>query len=332
MDMKVAVKKDESDEAESDASSDASDSDDESSSSSEADGSSSSSSEEESDVEEKENVPSKKRKADEDMNAETENRKKQNVEVGDDEPTGVRFSNLAWSVTKDSLEAYILEVGVTPSNVRLIMDRESGRSKGFGFADFASKAEANKAIEAFNEQDLEGRPCRAEISSGQSFTKPAGFGNTQNKFAAKPKSEPTSTLFVGNMSFSSTEDSLYSAFSEQGKVIGVRIPTDKETGRLKGFAYVEFSSVDDAKAALESLDGAPVDGRAIRLDFASVRPANGGSGDRDGARRGGRGGSRGGRGGPRGGGRGGRGGASRTGASAKGAIQQFSGNKMTFDD
>lgn len=252
----------------------------------------------------------------------------------------MRLSNLPWSITNESLAAYVAEIGVTPSNVRLILDRETGRSKGFGFADLESNADAQKVIEAFNEQDLEGRPCRAEIATG-SVPQRSNPNSGKSYNNDKPKGEPSSTLFVGNLSFNSNEDSLYSAFGDHGKVIGVRIPTDKESGRMKGFAYVEFSSVEDAQNALKSMDGAPVDGRAVRLDFAGARSNDGGGagagGFRGGSRGGGRGngfrGGRGGsRGGPRGGGRGGRGGAQRVGTAAKGSIQQFSGQKMTFDD
>jgi nucleolin len=272
---------------------------------------------------------SRKRKAEEESEPAKENKKPNSED--DNTPVSVRFSNLAWSVTNESLAAYIAEVGVTPSNVRIIMDRETGRSKGFAFGDFDSKADAQKAIEAFHEQDLEGRPCRAEFAQGSPTQRSGTSANGPKKFLSdKPKGEPTSTLFVGNMSFNSNEDSLFSAFADYGKVISVRIPTDKESGRMKGFAYVEFSSVEDAQTALKSLDGAPIDGRAVRLDFAGARSTDGGNS----------GGSRGfsagrGRGGNRGrgfrGDRGGRGGQ-RVGSAAKGSIQQFSGQKMTFDD
>ncbi|KEQ94648.1 hypothetical protein AUEXF2481DRAFT_53836, partial [Aureobasidium subglaciale EXF-2481] len=78
-------------------------------------------------------------------------------------------------------------------------------------------------------------------------------------------------LFVGNVSFNTTTDSLTGYFSEFGSINSIRLPTDRETGAPKGFGYVEFGSVDEAKAALEGLNGADVDGRNIRLDFAAPR-------------------------------------------------------------
>lgn len=123
---------------------------------------------------------------------------------------------------------------------------------------------------------------------------------------------------------------LRDAFSAHAEPVHIRVPTDRETGQVKGFAYVEFGSVDEAKKALESCQGMEVDGRSLRLDYAGQKPAGdnagGGRGGR-GGRGGARGGFRGGRGG-RGGSRGGFGGVNK----AKGNIAEFKGTKVTFDD
>jgi RNA recognition motif-containing protein len=76
------------------------------------------------------------------------------------------------------------------------------------------------------------------------------------------------TLFVGNLSFDTSEDIVSKAFSKCGTVLGVRLPTDRFTGNYKGFGYVTFSSVNEAKAALENMQGAEINGRACRLDFS----------------------------------------------------------------
>lgn len=96
----------------------------------------------------------------------------------------------------------------------------------------------------------------------------------------------------------------------------------RESGRPKGFAYVTFASVEDAKSAFNALNGSELDGRPVRLDFAKPRENSGGGGGR-----GGRGGF-GGRGG-RGGGRGGRGGG-RGGSGANRGGGGFQGKKITF--
>lgn len=150
-------------------------------------------------------------------------------------------------------------------------------------------------------------------------------------------SPESDTLFVGNMAFSSNEDSLHGVFSEHGDIQGIRLPTDPDSGRPKGFGYVQFSSVDEARQALNALHGSEIDGRPVRLDFSTPRQ-NTGDSPRGGGRGGGRGGrggfDRGGRGGGRGRGgfdRGGRGGGGgRGGSTNRGGFGDFAGKKITF--
>ena len=123
-----------------------------------------------------------------------------------------------------------------------------------------------------------------------------------------------SKLYVGNLSFSTTEDSLRATFSPFGEVARVTIVTDRDTGRSRGFGFVEMATDAAAQSAIEGLDGSTVDGRAIQVNVARPkedRPRFGGGGGGGGFGGGGGGGGfggGGGRGGPRGGDRGGRGG------------------------
>ncbi len=79
-------------------------------------------------------------------------------------------------------------------------------------------------------------------------------------------------LYVGNLSFDSTENSLTTAFGAEGrKVASVDIVTDRITGRSRGFAFVEMVSDGDADLAIKALDGALVDGRALRVNAAEER-------------------------------------------------------------
>ena len=122
------------------------------------------------------------------------------------------------------------------------------------------------------------------------------------------KPEGCKSVFVGNLPFSATEEDLKSLFAECGDIEGARIATDRETGRARGFGYIDFADEESVDKAMK-LTGSDLNGREIRVDFGRARgerPAGG-----DGGFRGGRGGSRGGRGGfggDRGGSRGGRGG------------------------
>ena len=107
-------------------------------------------------------------------------------------------------------------------------------------------------------------------------------------------------LYVGNLSFDTTTQDLETLFAESGTVTSASIIEDRETGRPRGFAFVEMSSAEEAKAAISALDGKEVGGRNLKVNEAKAREERSGGGG------GGRGGNRGG-----GGGYGGGGGGSR---------------------
>jgi RNA recognition motif-containing protein len=89
-------------------------------------------------------------------------------------------------------------------------------------------------------------------------------------------------LFVGNLSWDTTEDSLREAFSEAGTVEEVRIITHRDSGRSKGFGFVTMSSEEEAQKAIEMFDGKELDGREIAVNIAKPRedrPEGGGYGD-----------------------------------------------------
>lgn len=116
-------------------------------------------------------------------------------------------------------------------------------------------------------------------------------------------------LYVGNLSYDATEDELSQLFSQCGQVSGARIVKDRDTGRSKGFGFVEMPNDDEASTAIERMKGHDFKGRPIMVDEAREREGGGGGGG--GGRRfggGGGGGDRGGYGGGGGGDRGGYGG------------------------
>ena len=87
-------------------------------------------------------------------------------------------------------------------------------------------------------------------------------------------------IYVGNMSFETTEDQLREAFEGFGEVSSVRVITDRDSGRPKGFAFVEMSTQGEATAAISGLNGKEVNGRALNVNEA--KPKNDGGGNRSG--------------------------------------------------
>lgn len=78
-------------------------------------------------------------------------------------------------------------------------------------------------------------------------------------------------IYVGNLSYDTTEDTLRTLFAEYGEVESVRVITDRYTGRSKGFGFVEVSTEEAAQEAISALNGKSVDGREIRVDKAKPR-------------------------------------------------------------
>ncbi len=83
----------------------------------------------------------------------------------------------------------------------------------------------------------------------------------------------TKKLYVGNLPYSFTETILGDTFAPFGKVISSRLITDRETGRSKGFGFVEMSSPQEADDAISSLNGSDVEGRALTVNEARPQPA-----------------------------------------------------------
>src|SRR3954466_15134843 len=118
-----------------------------------------------------------------------------------------------------------------------------------------------------------------------------------------------SKLYVGNLSYNVTSSELEQLFGQHGTVQSAEVIQDRDTGRSKGFGFVQMGSDDEAKAAIAALNGQQQDGRALTVNEAKPREDRGGGGG--GGGRGGRGGGGGGGGGGRGGYGGGGGGGGR---------------------
>lgn len=92
-------------------------------------------------------------------------------------------------------------------------------------------------------------------------------------------------LYVGNLSYDTTKDGLFACFAECGEVTDTHLVMDRETGRARGFGFVTMKTEAEANNAVSQLNGAMLDGRALRVNVAEERNARGGGGG--GERRGG---------------------------------------------
>ncbi len=236
------------------------------------------------------------------------------------------MGNLGWKVDDKLLyEEFQTCTGIV--SARVITDREQQRSRGFGYVDFETPEQAKAAFDKMQGYYLEGRELKLDFSNGRKSNNdntgsPAANRASKYGDVVSPESD---TLFVGNLSFDVDEDTVSEFFNSVCSVKSLRLPTDQESGRPKGFGYVSFYSLEEAKKAFESLNGQSLAGRNLRLDYSTPKPRNDFGGGRGGGRGGfgGRGGGRGsfgGRGGSRGGGFGG----------GRGGGGGFQGKKTTF--
>jgi len=85
-------------------------------------------------------------------------------------------------------------------------------------------------------------------------------------------------LYVGNLSFNTSKETIESAFAKAGEVREVAMPTDRETGQPRGFAFVTMGSAQAATTAISQLNGAMLDGRSLKVNEAQERTGGGGGG------------------------------------------------------
>src|ERR1043165_9913094 len=91
---------------------------------------------------------------------------------------------------------------------------------------------------------------------------------------AKTEETESSTLWVGNLGWGVDDNVLYEEFQSFDDLVGARVVSDKETGRSRGFGYVDFANPEAAKKAYDAKNGAQLEGRDMRLDFASKPSTN----------------------------------------------------------
>ena len=91
-------------------------------------------------------------------------------------------------------------------------------------------------------------------------------------------------IYVGNLSYSTTDEDLEGAFASHGAVTSAQVVTDRDTGRSRGFGFVEMTSQEEAEAAIQAMNGANLQGRPLRVNESRPREGGGGGGGGGGSR------------------------------------------------
>ncbi|XP_052189346.1 28 kDa ribonucleoprotein, chloroplastic-like [Diospyros lotus] len=168
--------------------------------------------------------------------------------------TKLYFGNLPYHCDSAQL-AGIIQQYASPELVEVLYDRDSGRSRGFAFVTMSSIEDCNAIIQNLDGREYGGRTLRVNFSDKPRAREPL-YPETEYK------------LFVGNLAWSVTSESLTQAFQEYGNVVGARVLYDGETGRSRGYGFVCYLTKSEMDAALESLNGVELEGRAMRVSLA----------------------------------------------------------------
>ena len=168
----------------------------------------------------------------------------------------IYVGNLPAPTTEHELGSLFERVGRVVF-VRLMRDRDTGRPKGFGFVEMED-GEAEQAIQQLNGVDLHGYA----LAITEARPRPESLAG---------RGMPASRLFVGNLPYDATGAELKELFSSVGPVTSVFLPVERESGKPRGFAFVDFSDRAHAEEAVRRFHQQPFKGRALVVNEARAK-------------------------------------------------------------
>ncbi|CAA0813965.1 Polyadenylate-binding protein RBP45C [Striga hermonthica] len=171
--------------------------------------------------------------------------------------------DLAGEVTDYILQETFRAVYQSVRGAKVVTDRNTGRSKGYGFVKFADEREQQRAMTEMNGVVCSSRPMRiGPAANKKPMSGPTQTASYQNSQGNQGESDPNNTtIFVGGLDPSVTEDYLKQVFAQYGEVVHVKIPAGKRCG------FVQFADRSCAEQALSSLNGTPLGSQSIRLSW-----------------------------------------------------------------
>ncbi|PKU61107.1 33 kDa ribonucleoprotein, chloroplastic [Dendrobium catenatum] len=177
--------------------------------------------------------------------------------------------NLPFSITSSELSEIFSQAG-TVETVEIVYDRVTNRSRGFGFITMASADKANEAIRMFDGAQVGGRTLKVnfpEVPRGGE-REMMGLGPRAVSIGYKDSSYK---IYAGNLGWTVTSDILRDAFSACSGLVGAKVIYERDSGRSRGFGFVNFASAEDCQVALQTMDGKMVAGRPLRLSLSSEK-------------------------------------------------------------
>ena len=183
------------------------------------------------------------------------------------------IGNLSWDMDEQSLNDLFAQYEAT--DCVIVTDRNTGRSRGFGFATVPSQEMADSAIAALNDSEQFGRQMRVVVSLPPEERPPR---EPREQRPRRNWDADGRKVYFGNLSWGMDHLDLQDLCAEFGNVDESRLITDRETGRSRGFGFVTMSTEKEAEDVVAQLNGQDVDGRVLRVNIATSNKDGGGGG------------------------------------------------------
>lgn len=180
------------------------------------------------------------------------------VEAG----TKIYVGNISFETTQEELMELFEKYGPV-EDCYLPVDMRTGYKRGFAFMRMLDEEQAQAAIDGLNDFTLRGRAIEVNVSLPRGVAPPRR--NRQQR-----SYDPRTKIYIGNLPFDTTGDSLSEVFMDYGEVLDCYLPTDINTGRSRGFGFITMSK-EDAAQAVDELDGINFGGRTLRINEAQPK-------------------------------------------------------------
>ncbi|RYO91302.1 hypothetical protein DL766_002027 [Monosporascus sp. MC13-8B] len=180
-----------------------------------------------------------------------------------EQPKNVVFvSNMTFDATDVHLREAFSQYG---DIVSINIGRDGrGLSRGFGFVHFKDEQSANKAVAGADKSFWHGRRINVAIANKAAARSPRSARGEEPR-------EPTSSLYIGNIPYETSDAELNAIFKELENVVDVRVAIDRNTGWPRGFAHADFKDVESAVKAYEKLSQTEIGNRSLRCDYSQPR-------------------------------------------------------------
>ncbi|KAK2953454.1 putative Cytotoxic granule associated RNA binding protein TIA1 [Blattamonas nauphoetae] len=188
--------------------------------------------------------------------------------------TRIYVGSIHFAVPAEAIKALFLPFGPI-RNINLQMETGSNRSKGYCFVDFVHPESAHAAIEEMNGFFFSGRQLKVNWPSGSGnampgqSTTPSSSAGASGSIASLVKHENT-RIYVGSVPFDVPQESVRLIFEPLGRIRSIQMMPNPETGKHKGYGFIDYESPESAKIAIETMNGFEINGRQIKVNLPTT--------------------------------------------------------------